>query len=161
MKYGGINNSSRPGGILTTAAFPSNSNSTFRLLSDNTTVSSLLTSLVTNCSSFISSPSSIVTSVYNDSGPPIPGQAVQYYRASSVVLSLDSYNNSAVYTDDPNGPDSPLPNNTDTNLLNCLNSTIGQSVPLVDGASGLKWSSPPGVGLLLLVWVVSRLASQV
>lgn len=144
-----------------TAALPStsNGNSTFRLMSDNATVVSLLADIVSSCGSSISSASSIHPAPYNDSGPPSPGQAVQYFRASSVVLSLDSYNNSAVFTNDTNATSSPLPSNIDTTLLTCLNNTIGNSVPLVDGAS--RWSSPSGFLLFVLVWAMSRLISQV
>ncbi|KAF5356884.1 hypothetical protein D9756_006833 [Leucocoprinus leucothites] len=162
-EYGDTHNSSRPGGALVTATFPSstNGNSTFRIMSDNSTVVSLLADITSSCGSSISSPSTITPTSYNDSGPPLPGQAVQYYRASSIVLSLDSYNNSAVYSNDTNAPPSPLPSNADTTLLSCLNNTIGNSAPLVDGAYGLRWSSPSGFGLVALVWAISRLVSQV
>jgi len=98
---------------------------------------------------------------YNESGPPNPAQAIQYYRASSIVLCLDSYNNSAVYSNDTNAQPLPLPSNVDATLLNCLNNTIGTSAPLVDGVPGLRWSSPSAFGLIALVWVVSQLVSKV
>ncbi|KAH0826755.1 hypothetical protein J3R83DRAFT_5165 [Lanmaoa asiatica] len=91
--------------------FISNSTSTaFHVLSDNSTVSSLITSIYANCSSSLSSSSSTSPQVYNASmpGAPQPEQAIQYYRASSIVLTLDGYNNSATLGSDPNATDSPL-----------------------------------------------------
>jgi hypothetical protein len=148
---------------MTIATFPSSSvsNSTFRVLADNATVTSLISDIVSSCGSQINGASSIQPTTYNDSGPPGPQQGIQYYRASSIVLSLDSYNNTATYSNDTNAPNSPLPNNIDNNLLSCLNGTIGANAPLVDGASGLKFSSPSNLGLVVLVWVVSRLVSHV
>ena len=130
-------------------------------MSDNATVVSLVADITSSCGSSISSSSLIASVPYNESGPPTPAQAIQYYRASSIVLSLDNYNNSAVYSNDTNAEPSSLPSNVDTNLLSCLNNTIGTSAPLVDGVPGLKWSSPSGFGLIALVWVVSRLVSEV
>ena len=64
----------------------------------------------------------------------MPQQVIQYYRASSAVLTLDGYNNSATFSSNESASDSPLPQNIDTTLLECLNQTIGSAVPLVDGA---------------------------
>lgn len=139
---------------MTQANFVSNStNTTFHLLADNSTVTSLISSIDTNCSSSLSSSSSYAAFAYNDSNlaSPQPESAVQYYRASSVVLTLDGYNNTAADSSDPNAPNTPLPTNIDTTLLNCLNSTIGQAVPLVDGAMSM---TGPGMGALGLFWVV-------
>jgi len=84
---------------------------------------------------------------------------VQYYRASSVVLTLDGYNDTAALGENvTNAADPiyhvPLPNTTDTTLLNCLNETIGAAVPLADGAYALKVASLGTVGL---VWVICHL----
>ncbi|KDR73593.1 hypothetical protein GALMADRAFT_280747 [Galerina marginata CBS 339.88] len=158
-EYGRPDNSSRPGGIMMTAAFTSSSqNTTFRLVADNTTVSSLIDDITANCSSSLSSPSTIVATAYNESLPaPQPEQAVQYYRASSVSLTLDGYNNTGAA--DPEGtPDTPLPTNIDATLLDCLNQTIGLAVPLVDGAS-LRWSAPPSMGLVGLAYLLWSLSS--
>ena len=137
---------------MTQANFISNStNTTFHLLADNSTVTSLISSIDANCSSSLSSSSS----PYNDSNPasPQPESAIQYYRASSVVLTLDGYNNTATDSSSPDTTDTPLPTNIDTTLLNCLNSTIGQAVPLIDGALSISLSRP-GMGVLGLFWVV-------
>lgn len=84
--------------------------------------------------------------------------SVQYYRASSVALTLDGYNNLASLEDDYDESERlALPNNIDTNLLNCLNYTIGASVPLIDGAS-VALPSLPNLGLLTLILFVYHLA---
>jgi hypothetical protein len=85
---------------------------------------------------------------------PQPEQAVQYYRASSVVLTLDGYNDTGVFGNDTNAVHTPLLTNIDTNLLDCLNQTIGLSVPLIDAANA-RWATGPGtetIGLFLFVW---------
>ena len=76
---------------------------------------------------------------------------MQYYRASSVVLTLDGYNNTAALNDTgPVGPPAPLPSTIDVNLLKCINATIGASVPLV-GSSAHTHGQPT---LLLLMWLI-------
>ncbi|KAF8223832.1 hypothetical protein L208DRAFT_1411362 [Tricholoma matsutake] len=158
-EYGRPDNSSRPGGPMVTAEFVSNSTNatTFRLLADNTTVSDLITAIKTNCSSNLSSSSSSTPSTYNDSltALPQPEQAIQYYRASSVALSLDGYNNTGALGPDGT-PNTPLPSNIDTTLLDCLNQTIGAAVPLVDGS--IRWTSS-NMGLIGLFWVLRCLSS--
>ena len=138
------------------ATFASNSTgTTFHLLSDNTTVTALISSVDTNCSSHLASSSSTSASPFNasDPGSPQPQQAVQYYRSSSVVLTLDGYNNTATFSSSPNTTaDSPMPSGIDTTLLNCLNYTIGQATPLIDGASSRF--TPPCLGLVSFVWIL-------
>ncbi|KAH9970187.1 hypothetical protein BGW80DRAFT_1332180 [Lactifluus volemus] len=144
-EYGLPSNTSRPGGPLATAQFQSNSTgSIFYVLSDNFTAASLIESVTTNCSFALSSS--------NTSKSPTP-YALQYYRASSVVLSLDGYNDTTVLngTQNPNvtGPEAPLPSGTDMTLLACLNYTIGRGVPLIDAATR---PGPPGMLALVLAW---------
>lgn len=141
---------------MMTAAFQSKSqNTTFRVVADNTTVVSLISSIAANCSSNLGNTTAITPTTYNDSstGPPQPEQAIQYYRASSVALTLDDYNNTGALGSDGT-PNTPLPSNIDTNFLNCLNDTIGAAVPLVDGAMGLVADAPSNVGIVALVWIV-------
>lgn len=139
------------------AVFISNTtSSTFHLLADNSTVTSLISSIGTNCSSSNLSASSSTSAVLlnaSDPNTPKPEQAIQYYRASSVVLTLDGYNNTAALSDDSNAVDTPLPTGIDTTLLYCLNQTIGLAVPLVDGA-GAMWSTGPGLAAISLFWIL-------
>ncbi|OBZ65512.1 hypothetical protein A0H81_14465 [Grifola frondosa] len=139
--YGDPSNTSRPGGPMMQATFASNSsNTTFHLLADNTTVVSLISSVSANCS--LGAASSTSPAAYNSSDPaePQPEEAVQYYRASSVVLTLDGYNDTSALSNDTNAAPVPLPTNIDTTLLNCLNDTIGESVPLF-GAADARWQA--------------------
>ncbi|KAI0266215.1 hypothetical protein BC834DRAFT_875947 [Gloeopeniophorella convolvens] len=152
-EYGAPDNSSRPGGPMAQAQFQSNStNTTFHILADNSTVASLITSIKANCSSDLSnSGTSTTPSPYTENTTsPRPEQAIQYYRASSVALTLDGYNNTAALGNGST-PNVPLPSGVDTKLLDCLNNTIGEAVPLVDGA--LRWG-PPKVNALVLAWLV-------
>ncbi|KAI6138580.1 hypothetical protein BKA82DRAFT_4154451 [Pisolithus tinctorius] len=138
-EYGDAYNTSRFGGPLMEATFISNTsspNTIFHVLSDNSTIVSLIHSIDANCSHYLSSSSSSSPVAFNASSAtaPHPEQAIQYYRASSVVLTLDGYNNSVTFSNNTNMTDSPLPSNIDTNLTVCLNQTIALAVPLVDGA---------------------------
>ncbi|TFY79891.1 hypothetical protein EWM64_g4126 [Hericium alpestre] len=157
-EYGDPNNSSRPGGPMTQAHFVSNvTGSSFHVFSDNTTLASLIASIQSNCTAFDlnNSSSSATPASYNGSDPsdPQPESAVQYYRASSVVLTLDGYNNTAAINGSAanvNATPAALPSGVDTTLLNCLNDTIGLGVPLLD--AGVHWG-PPQMRLLCLAWL--------
>jgi hypothetical protein len=136
-QYGNVDNSTRSGGPLSSAVFQSPSNnSTFRVMSDSETVASLVSDLSTACSSkFSTNPAPTSTLLDVNAKEPRPEQAIQYYRASSIVLTLDNYNNSA--TSGPEGtPETSLPSGVDMTLLTCLNQTIGSAAPLVDAPSG-------------------------
>ncbi|KAF9232573.1 hypothetical protein BU15DRAFT_81076 [Melanogaster broomeanus] len=158
-EYGDSMNSSRVGGPMVEATFISNTmNTTFHVLSDNSTTTSLVTTIDANCTAHLSSDSSSLQP-FNASAPgaPQPEQAIQYYRSSSIVLTLDGYNNSATLDSNLNATDSPLPSAIDLKLLDCLNQTIAAAAPLIDGA-GPWWSTVPStvplVGLAWLVWAL-------
>ncbi|KAG6327969.1 hypothetical protein ID866_11120 [Astraeus odoratus] len=160
-EYGDSFNASRFGGPLMSATFISNSsnsnpNSTFHLLSDNSTVTSLITSISANCSTYLSPSSSTTPAPFNASSPdaPQPNEVIQYYRASSIVLTLDGYNNSATFSSNLTMPDSPLPSNVDIQLLDCLNQTIALAAPLLDGTSSPPFLLPSGPGMVFLGVVV-------
>ena len=128
---------------MVTSTYASNTQSTtFYLVADNDTATTMVSILQQNCSSVLNSGVSNAPVPYNASDPnsPKPEQAVQYYRASSVALMLEGYNNTAQLSDNTSLPDTPLPTNIDTNLLTCLNDTIGAAVPLVDAASPTAWN---------------------
>jgi hypothetical protein len=88
-----------------------------------------------------------------------PEQVVQWYRASSFALSLDSYNNSAALASNmpkdnntappPLSSDTPLPSGLNTTFLSCLNRTIGDALPLVDYSHGHKLSSGEIAGIVI------------
>ncbi|KAI0628678.1 hypothetical protein C8Q77DRAFT_1147612 [Trametes polyzona] len=159
-EYGEPNNSSRPGGPMVQAAFSSNStNTTFHVVADNSTVTALIASIDANCT--VASNSSTAPLAFNGSASdPKPEQAIQYYRASSVVLTLDGYNDTSALADNSSAPPAPLPTNIDQTLLNCLNDTIGAAVPLFeDNAASSRLSMPNlgVVGLAYLIWCCTHL----
>ncbi|KAI1787954.1 hypothetical protein LXA43DRAFT_1063932 [Ganoderma leucocontextum] len=131
-EYGEPNNSTRPGGPMAQAAFSSNTtNTTFHIVADNSTVVSLLASVRTNCT--VASNSSTTSAPFNGAATdPLPEQAVQYFRASGVALTLDGYNNTDALAGNDTTPP-PLPSGIDTALLDCLNATIGEAVPPLRG----------------------------
>ena len=137
-----------------TTFMDSNSNNTFHLLADNETVLSLIDSVVSNCT--IGNSTVLVPMPLNSSDPssPRPEQAIQYYRASSIVLTMDGYNNTAALSNDSSIPNTPLPSWTNQTFLDCLNQTIGAAAPLVDDTSGSSLATP-NMGLLGLVWVLA------
>ncbi|KAF4618579.1 hypothetical protein D9613_009682 [Agrocybe pediades] len=178
LEYGTPTNDTRPGGPLAFIIFTSspglssnlttgNTPSTFYVLSDNTTITSLLSDLSANCTSFFSAASSssntsIGISNINSTTDlviPRPEQVIQYYRASSIALALEGYNNSATYFPDPSSAlDSALPSSMDTNLMQCLNETIGLAAPIPDGAASAVFRST-GVAyvhlsVLVLLWLM-------
>ena len=114
----------------------------YRIVADNSSVISVFQALVSNCS--VTNSSDISPYYPSNNTWPVPEQVVQYYRASSFALSLDSYNNTAALasnapvtnTSTPKSvPVSPLPNSINNTFLVCLNTTVGASIPLVDPIS--------------------------
>jgi hypothetical protein len=127
---------------MMSAAFKSGTEGTiYRLLADNATVVALAQEIGTDCSSFLADLN--IAPIGNASVPSQaqPEQALQYYRASSVVLTLDGYNNSAMFESEGT-PDTQLPDNIDIILLDCINNTVGNAAPLVDPESRrpVRWT---------------------
>ncbi|KLO06154.1 hypothetical protein SCHPADRAFT_883096 [Schizopora paradoxa] len=145
-EYGNVNNTDRPGGNFVAAIIQPSYNPssvTYRILGDNASVSAVFQALVSNCSIesntsniFAFTPSTIT----NTSTWPLPEQVIQWYRASTFALSLDGYNNTAALasnqpssnssTDFTPLPDTSLPDGLNTTFLECVNSTVGASVPM-------------------------------
>ena len=151
LQYGNATDATRPGGALASIAYissplPSGNTTTFRILSDSQTLASLKIDISDNCGSFLSTtnqPLSVpfigTSNVSTSASPgPRPEQVIQYYRASSVALSLDGYNNSAVFSNTTIN-DTPLPTTIHLDLLKCLNETIAERVPLLDP----QWETGP------------------
>ncbi len=93
--FGGPTNQSRPGGALAYATFTSSSyDSTAMVLADNATLYSIINTTTYACSNYLSDTSSIYAMAFDgyDGNEPQQNQAVQYYRASSVVLTVDNNN---------------------------------------------------------------------
>ncbi|TDL24749.1 hypothetical protein BD410DRAFT_718553 [Rickenella mellea] len=150
-EYRNVSATSRPGGQVVEAVVqPLNDTSgvTYRIVGDDSSVTAVYAALATNCS--IANPTITNTTVapFNPGTYPQPEQVIQWYRASSFALSLDSYNNSAALFSNmplssnqsalPLSSDTPLPAGQNSTFLKCLNTTIAASVPLrsVEGLSG-------------------------
>ena len=72
----------------------------------------------------------------DDPDGPVPEQAVEYFRGSSVVLSLHGYNNTAQVIDytaeNRTGlVDTPLPSFASTSFIQCVNEAFRDYIPLV------------------------------
>ncbi|KAF4618532.1 hypothetical protein D9613_009704 [Agrocybe pediades] len=140
-------NSERPGGPLAMANFTSlmTPKSKFYIVADNDTISDLLSAIIVQCNASLD-----LTAAPSAGAPfnntPRPEQVIQYYRASTIALSLEGYNNTATYG--PEGtPDSSLPSNVDTLLMGCLNKTIGDTAAVYyswDDGFGGKHKLAPG-----------------
>lgn len=78
---------------------------------------------------------------------PTPEQAVGYYRGSSAAMLLDGYNNTAQVTDSnlQDLEDTPFPSVANTAFFQCVNATIGDSIPLVIGMGAVANATPPVV----------------
>ena len=115
-------------------------NTKFYVISDQGTVDYLMDVVYYHCSDYLSYDSWNTSSPFDADSQlaPKPQEAIQYYRASSTVLTLDGYNNSATFSSNESVSDSPLPQNIDTTLLECLNQTIGSAVPLIDPETWLS-----------------------
>lgn len=161
-EYGDANNNTRPGGSQKVAIFKSGQSETFRLLADGESVESLVEVIKDKCDPpLVSADVSVEDYDGSDIEPPLPEQVIQYYRASSIALSLDSYNNTAVFAEDV-VPDVPIPTDSLSTehlmLMRCLNETIGEAAPLIDESAAASLSSPSS--LLVLGLAVALIRAQ-
>ena len=166
MQFGSPSNSARPGGPLATLDYvsaPNRTNTSIQILADTATLHSLSYDIYYSCSMYFNvnmTEGPVAYDTGSDLDEPGPERVIQYYRASSVALILDGYNNSAVY---PNGPaeDTPLPTEIDLQMISCFNSTIGGRVPLVEayrGSSSVTRISPSifSLSFIYLFYLVLR-----
>ncbi|KZV85904.1 hypothetical protein EXIGLDRAFT_653630 [Exidia glandulosa HHB12029] len=149
-EYGKVDNSSRPGGALYQVPIVSPSSasfvSTYHLIADHDTVTALISSISSNCTGISNAPLQ-ASALASNASSLAPETAIQYYRASSVALTLDGYNNTAALSNDTSATAmTPIPSAVNMTFLTCLNETIGASVPLVDSA---HLGAHANVGLLI------------
>ncbi|KDQ56137.1 hypothetical protein JAAARDRAFT_195341 [Jaapia argillacea MUCL 33604] len=165
------NGTRRPGGTVSVAMIKGdsgiNATEVYRIIGDHFSVSVALNALVTSCA--------VENTTIFDLDPlarsfPLPQQVIQWYRASTFGLSLDSYSNTATLPSNmpisndtappPLDADSPLPSGLNISLLTCLNTTIGASIPLVDPLPlTTMWDSLPSIieGLItiaMILWIL-------
>jgi len=143
---------------------PNRTNTTIQILADTTTLFSLSYDIYQSCGMYIDlnkTESPVAYGTGSELDDPGPEQVIQYYRASSVALTLDGYNNSAVYVNGP-AEDTPLPANIDLEMISCVNSTIGSRVPLLEAfTSSSATRMAPSIlnhveqlGLLYVLYIV-------
>ncbi|VDB88223.1 unnamed protein product [Peniophora sp. CBMAI 1063] len=150
-EYGLPTDTSRPGGALVQATLHSNTTGdVFHFIADNSTAQAVLPILRANCGvDANASSSSPFAYTGANAADPSPVDAIQYFRASSAVLILEGYNNTATLLNTPDVAAFPsIPTDTDAALLSCLNTTIGASMPLVDAPLKFHWGS---LGIFLLI----------
>lgn len=128
--------------------------SVFHFIADNSTVVAILPIIRANCSmhgNLDNSTSSSVPFAYTGSNAsdPQPIDAIQYYRASSAVLTLDGYNNTVALSSTPNATANSIPAGVDLMLLACLNATIGAAIPLVDAPKKHQLSGGAIAGIVV------------
>ncbi|KAG8720355.1 hypothetical protein FRC08_000453 [Ceratobasidium sp. 394] len=170
-EYGPANSTDRPGGPMSAISVYTtdpkyNTSDVYRILGDLSSVTTVLNALTSNCTVaggtiFNYDPTS------DDLAHSLPRveSIVQYYRASSFALALDGYNNSAAQVSvaavsNSNqqlvtalAPATPLPSTINQAFLECVNTTVASSLPLVDAGFS---NSPPvnGLGLVCLLWTL-------
>ncbi|KAF9531714.1 hypothetical protein CPB83DRAFT_82194 [Crepidotus variabilis] len=179
-EYGEADNSTRPGGALAYATFPASNSTTFRILSDNTTILSLIEDVNIDCSQYFTlytntsftypyalsrnasegaTPFVIPYTFNNISGPanPQPEQVIQYFRGSTIALTLDAYNNSATYATGNSllQVDSSLPkfNGGEQQIYDCIAKAIRSAAPLMNSSNRLRVSSL-NFGTFGLAWII-------
>lgn len=133
-------NNQRPGGamtlyVLTAPPGVDQQQNNFGLYGDINSVASVFESIKGSCP---------IGTALQPNFTLSPNMTVQYYRASSFSLVLDGYNsNSPNITVDANGESNqtvtaataPIPSGANSSYLACLNSTIGNAVPLLSDSA--------------------------
>jgi len=136
----------------------SNATSPFFIIGDYESVQGLTAIIQSNCSANVSTPAAI-NSTYTAAVQ--PEQIIQYYRASSFALALTSYNDPAnSFANQPSSNLStvpttipaPVPAGTNTTLLECLNYTIGNNIPIMSPAIRPQAAAP--MAQIAFLWVI-------
>ncbi|PPQ74898.1 hypothetical protein CVT24_003051 [Panaeolus cyanescens] len=174
-EYGTADDPSRPGGplfqfsVYPQVTYQSTPPYKFHIVADNTTAQFLNVAISYSCTQYNASPGGItittpVPYMKNSSNSsdylPSPEDVVQFYRASSVALFLEGYNNTELVFNPTSTSLALAPQvlapNISRNFVDCVNHTIGMSVPLVGGALVAR-GAPNGVYagamLAVLIWV--------
>jgi hypothetical protein len=128
----------------------------------------VLDALVANCS--VQNTASAIATF--DRNAPIatvaPEQVVQWYRASSFALSLDTYNNTAALPSNapvsntstlPTMSDTALPAGLNLTFLACLNATTALAVPLVAPTAKFSHAEIAGIVIGAVVGLVCLLVA--
>lgn len=79
---------------------------------------------------------------FNSTGNVRRGSVVQYYRGESAAILLQGYENAKGMPGNPNlAPNPPFPPTVNMSMWVLLNSTVGESIPLLNPAPGFpSWA---------------------
>lgn len=133
----------RPGGLLATIKVGSTdtkkwpsiaSAEVYDMVGDRDSIVFMMADLVNWCHATPVWPTTFDPS---DSRSVKPSNVIQYYRASSFALAYFAYNNSFAHSNPSTSlsfdQSTPLPSNISSSaFLQCINSTIGTALPIVD-----------------------------
>ena len=124
----------------------------FYLIGDSSSVPLVQAALVTSCNATnLDEP--LTKLVYpipdrtNITNYPDATEIIQFYRASSFALALDGFNASALPDTTLSAVDA-LPASVDRAFLECINSTIASTIPIMDAPKKFKLSAST------IVWIV-------
>lgn len=145
-------------GLLERQQITNNATAPYYLVGDYDSIIAISDSIRADCNATVAGAID-----YNPDQSAIPPEEfLQYYRSSSFALTLSSYwdpansvqnqpasNDTALTT----VPDAPIPPGTDLDFLNCLNTTIGTYLPVMDAASTTRVQVTV-FGQLALFWVI-------
>ncbi|KAF9017621.1 hypothetical protein BDZ89DRAFT_960916, partial [Hymenopellis radicata] len=144
-EYGLPTNDSRPGGSRQMATYffksiDGKSNNTLRIVSDRDSLLAVVAMLDDNLTYGKTQDDNPWAKLLQngtiaafDLAAVKPEQIWSYARASSAAISVDEYNNTAVFSDDQYAPPSALPNSVDSDIIERVNNSMTETLPLVDG----------------------------
>lgn len=94
---------------------------------------------------------------FNSTGDIEPGSVVQLYRGATAAVLLQGYDDANEQLNNPNlVPNPPFSSDASMAVWSCLNTTIGASIPLREGARLKAWYIVVpvvlGISLLLFLW---------
>lgn len=162
-EYRAPTETTRPGGIQHISTFVSaNETSTFHLITDRYTTLELMHDIELSCGHLLNTDASTgpnTTHMPVDISAPeaadvelSPESAIQYYRASTIALTLEGYNNTAALCADETFSATPLPPTHDATLLSCLNQTIGANALMMTSSNSAMAAT------MLPLWFVAALS---
>ena len=101
----------------------------FFVVADNYTVHQIRGTLIGDCFFAVDVSAPIP---FNSTGNLQLGSVVQYYRGDSAAVLLQGYENAKESPNSPNlVPNPPFPQGVSRNGWNCMNKSIGESIPLM------------------------------
>ena len=138
--YGLSQNTSRPGGEVVEMTITQNVNNNvqFHFISDQYSATEVQRAIRGNCSDV--TVKDIIP--FRSTNNLRPDTTVQFYRGDSAAILLQGYDSTRELPGSPAlVPNPPFPSSVNMKTWACLNQTIGESIPLMNAASGLPEST--------------------